>query len=328
MPMCLHRRRIATLAALTIAVAAASAPRARAQVAYDGPHGRVEVLGLHHWTLAALEDSIRHRVPGQSLADAACMVTLRDSLHFADALVENLNYQSTEDGPFQKYLIIKLVEPQDSSRVRWTKTWRDSFRVLRPEYAKLVLPVTDSLGGLELERIHGPLQYYGREFADRAEAMREWPPYVRADAERLWAFIDAHESDADRRTAIATLNRDGEYANRVAAAAVLAGHALRDSTWWALAEALRDGNQAVRTTALLVLQNLPARKVDWRPATSGLRALLGGTNMNATQAVMTVLATAEYPGARYAAHALLVQLNGGRDLGTDAAVWQRWIAAL
>ena len=35
-----------------------------------------------------LQDSVRRYVRGQELYDAACMVTLRDSLHFAEASVE------------------------------------------------------------------------------------------------------------------------------------------------------------------------------------------------------------------------------------------------
>jgi hypothetical protein len=344
--------RVASLTALAGLLLAGLAQGVGAQVAYDTPHARVEVLGLRHWTLQALQDSIRHRVPSQTLADAACMVTLRDSLHFADALVESLTYSTRPGEPERHYLIIKVIEPQDSARVRWRAAPRDSFKVLRPDYSAVVLPVTDSLGGLWMGRLLEPLQLYGRDPAERAAAIRPRPQATRDDAERLWSFLDAHRSESDRRTAAAALRQDGPYANRVVAAAVFANFAEQDSTWWALTEALRDGNEAVRTAALVVLQGLPARQVNWAPAVPALRALLGGTNVGATQDVMELLVRthvsaafarallhdngnwvlthlrAEYPGANYSAHALLVQLNSGRDLGANVTVWARWLATL
>lgn len=322
------------------------------QVAYDAPRARVEVLGLRHWTLEALQDSIRHRVPGQTLADAACMVTLRDSLHFADASVNDLTYSPAPGEPTQHYLIIKVIEPQDSARVRWRQAPRDTFTVLRPAYAAVILPVTDSLGQLWMNRLLGPLQLYPRDSAVRSALMRLRPGASRADAERVWSFLDAHRAEVDRRIALAALRTDGPYANRVVAAAVLANFAGQDSTWWALADALRDGNEAVRTVALEVLRGLPSRPVDWAPAVPTLRALLGGTNVGATQEVLELLVRtqvssalarpllhdngswvlthlrAEYPNAGSAAHAFLLRLNGGNDLGTSAGAWAHWLAAL
>jgi hypothetical protein len=312
----------------------------------------VEVLGLRHWTLKALQDSIRHRVPGQTLADAACMVTLRDSLHFADAYVSSLTIPARAGEAEQHYLIIKVIEPKESARVRWRPAPRDTFKVLRPDYASVVLPVTSSIGQLWIGRLIEPLQLYGRDPAERAAAIRGRPQARGEDAERLWSFLDAHRSESDRHTAVAALRQDGPYANRVVAAAVLANFTEQDSTWWTLTEALRDGNEAVRLAALVVLQGLPARPVNWAPAVPALRALLGGTNVLATQDVMDLLVRthvnaafarallhdngdwvlthlrAEYPGANYSAHSLLVQLNSGRDLGANATVWARWLATL
>lgn len=340
------------MSALAGLLLAAPARDAGAQVAYDAPNARVEVLGLRRWTLQALQDSIRHRVPGQTLADAACMVTLRDSLHFADALVDELTYAARPGDAARHYLIIKVIEPNDAARVRWRKAPRDSFTVLRPDYAAVVLPVTDSLGRLAVGRLFAPLQLYGDDSATRAAMIRDRPQAGREDAERLWRFLDAHRAEVDRHTAVVALSQDGAYANRMVAAAVLANFPEQDSTWWALTDALRDGNEAVRTAALVALHDLPSRPVNWAPAVPSLRALLGGTNVGATQEVMELLdrthvsgalarallhengnwvlthLRAEYPGASYSAHALLVRLNDGRDLGTSDTVWARWLAAL
>ncbi len=344
--------RVGLLTALTGVLVAGVGQGAGAQVAYDAPGVRVEVLGLQQWTLRALQDSIRHRVRGQSLADAACMVTLRDSLHFADASVNSLSY-STEPGAAERhYLVIKVIEPEDSARVHWRPAPKDSFTVLRPEYAAVILPVTDSLGRLPIGRLLGPLQLYTSNTAARAAAIRSWPPAAREDAERLWGFLDAHRAAADRRNALDAVRRDGPYPNRMVATLVLVNFAQQDSTWWALAEALRDGNEAVREAARTVLRGLPTRPVNWAPAVPALRALLGGTNVAATQDVLELLdrthvspalarpllhdnggwvlmhLRAEYPMASYSAHALLVRLNNGRDLGASDAAWVRWLEML
>lgn len=103
-----------------------------------------------------LRDSIRHYVPGQDLHDAACMVTLREKLGFADALVttyEGLN------GPGSEFLLIKLVEPQDRERVRWNAVPLDSFQSLRPDYAPFIVPITDSSGGVWIGRFMNWLEH-------------------------------------------------------------------------------------------------------------------------------------------------------------------------
>src|SRR6266566_1951964 len=111
-------------AAILLAGAVLTAPGA-AQVAYDSPRGRVEVLGLRTWTLQMLQDSIRRRVPGQTLEDAACMITLRDSLHFADALVAT--YSGVPGAAGRTFLVVKVIEPQEATRVRWAPQPPDTF---------------------------------------------------------------------------------------------------------------------------------------------------------------------------------------------------------
>ena len=59
-----------TLAHVVVAAALLSAPRAAAaQVAFDSPAGRVEILGLRRWTVAMLRDSLRRYAPGHEPHD-------------------------------------------------------------------------------------------------------------------------------------------------------------------------------------------------------------------------------------------------------------------
>jgi hypothetical protein len=105
-----------------------------------------------------LQDSVRHYVPGQELHDAACMVTLRDSLHFVEASVER--FEMTPPGqPMRSFLTIKLIEPAEAARVQWDVRQRNEFGSLLPDYAPLVLAVTDSVGGFWRGRVLFWLQF-------------------------------------------------------------------------------------------------------------------------------------------------------------------------
>lgn len=339
-----------TLATLVACCLMAWLPsNAGAQVAYDSPRGRVEVLGLRRWTLRMLQDSIRHYVPGQELHDAACMVTLRDSLHFTDVSVERLEWDIPGE-PKRSYLTIKLIEPEQAKRVQWDVRARNAHTSLIADYAPLLLPVTDSSGGVWIGRIVHWLQ--SADTSRRQRAMAEAPPSARADAERVFAFLERTRGEQDRRRAMAVLRRDGFWVNRMAAVIVLSNFTALDSTWWTLARALRDPDEAVRLAASDIIRASPTRPVDWSGATQDLRLLVGGTNLLAMDNVFDMLAktsvapelapallrdnadwildhlAAETPMASDGAHRLLVGLNSGRDLGRSRSAWEAWIRTL
>ncbi len=321
----------------------------RAQATYDSPSGRVEVLGLKRWTLAMLQDSIRRYAPGQELHDAACIVTLRDSLHFVEASVEHFE-MAPPGQPRRSYLTIKVIEPQDSSLVRWDVRPRNEFSAALPSYAPVMLPLTDSAGGVQRGRLLFWLQF--PQGADREAAALRRSPTARADEKLVSDFLSGRIGEADRVRAMKVLARDGYWANRMVAAAVLSNFATHDSTWLALAVALRDPHEAVREAASMALRGLPSRPVAWRPVVNDLRLLLNGTNLSAITSVFDMLARTEVaaelapallrnnahwilehlasgsPMAAEAAHRLLVQLHGGRDLGKSREVWQAWITLL
>ena len=330
-------------------VALAGAPAAHAQAAYDSPAGRVVVLGLQRWSVPQLERAIQKERPGLALNDGACVAVMRHRLGFPDASVAFTSLVDF-DGSVKRYVVIKVVEPEDSARVRWRPAPGNEFGSLRPDYAPVVLPVTDSAGGFWTTRLSGPVQFYPRGVIARAEALEANPP-MRADAERIWAWLETRTSERDRRMALEALADDGVYANRVVAAMVLANFPEHDATWLALVEALRDPHEHVRSMAQLVLANLPeGRRVDWTPALATLRLLVGGTNVHATETVLLALARtqvdpshrarllrdnaawvrahlrAEEPGASRSAHAFLRQINGGRDLGPTPSAWEGFLA--
>ncbi|MBL0892226.1 MAG: HEAT repeat domain-containing protein [Gemmatimonadaceae bacterium] len=321
-----------------------------AQARYESPDGPVEVMGLRTWTLPMLRDSIRHYVPGQELHDAACQVTLREKLGFADAQVM---YYSGMTGDGKRHLLIKLVEPAARSRVQWNPAILDRGASLRPGNAELLLPITDSTGGVHIRRVAFWLQFAVEE---RAAAVARMPEAMRAearaDADRLSAFQRARATESHRRMALEALSGDAFWGNRYAAATVLANFGAHDSTWLALVHALRDPNEGVRGAALGVLGSLPPRSIDWRPAIDDLRALLGGTNVSGIGPLMRVLVKTRIapelaapllqdnadwvlehlrvaaPMVAGDARALLRQLNGGADLGSSPEAWSEWASRL
>jgi hypothetical protein len=347
-------------------VAASAAPIASTQaqarrpalktVSYESPKGLVDVIGLRRWSLDMLRDSVRKHRPGIELHDAACAVVLRDMLGFADAQVNSQTYVESPGAEPQRFVAIKVIEPGEAARVKWAVSAKvDTFRVLRPGYAPLILGATDAAGNFTGGPVFAPLQY-GNDTALYAASLARMPAARRAmmeaDAARLRAFQLAHADTIAWRVALQAIREDGEYTNRFAAAVVLAGFTERDTTWYALVDALRDGNEAVRKSAFTVLQIAPARTVDWAPAIPGLRALLGGTNVSASEAVFRILARSRVsptlagpllggntewvlahlrsrnPIAASDARALLVQLNGGKDFGSDARKWESWLSTL
>ena len=148
------------------------------------------------------------------------------------------------------------------------------------------------------------------------------------------------------------VQQDGFWVNRMSAAVVLSNFGARDSTWYTLAHALRDPHEAVRGAAAGSLNALSPRAVDWTPAIDDLRALLAGTNVSAIGQVFRLLVRtqvdpqlaaallhdnadwlldhlgSEAPGVAKDAHALLVRLNGGRDLGASRSAWEAWVMSL
>jgi hypothetical protein len=330
-----------------LACALAIASPLTAQVRYGTAESRVEILGLKRWTRKMLEDSVARYAPGETLASAACMAILRYQLHFGDALV---THYPGYDGPgsSHEFLSVRVVEPLQSGSSLWRQLSVDRYPSLLPDYAPLILPVTDSTGGIWPGRL-----FFAFQIADstrREQVLARSDTARRADHARLEAFLKSHRSEIDRRHAVHVLDSSSAYGNRMAAALVLSNFAGSDSTWYALIRALRDPHEAVRAAASVSLARLPSRRINWAPAARDLRAILGGANLSAMESTMAMLIetdvaptltrpilrgndewtlrllTAEAPMASKQARDFLVRLNNGTDLGAAAGPWRSWIA--
>lgn len=321
-----------------------------AQARYTVGGVRVEILGLERWTRRMLEDSVAKYVPGQTLHDAACQVVLRRDLKFPETLVQqSYVFGAAGAGGAARFVSIRLVEPRSRQRVRWRRVPADSFETLLPDYAPLVLPVTDSSGNL----------WTGRLLAGARSGSGAVRPAMAGGGDSLAhpavdpvaRFLAAHRSTTDWQRAISRLERSSFYVNRLAATFVLSSFPENDSTWHALVRALRDPSEAVRLASGAVLMGFPRRPVDWTPVRDDLRALLGGTNLSImddllrllvqTQVSPTLASTvlrgndvwvlrlleSEAPSAATAARAFLTAMNGGQDLGASPRAWRTWIGS-
>ena len=309
---------------------------------------RVELLGLRRWTVPMSQVSLRGYAPEASLLSHACAAALR-RVGFADASVR---YYAPDAAPAprvgaraQEFLVVNVVEPQDSALVRYRPAFRDTLAARGPWAAAAALFADQPRAAQQ--GLRRPATFLGDAPLAAADS-------VLLPARPLRAFLRAHRGAADRRLALHALASDGNEANRVTAAMLLANFAADDRAWRALADALRDPAPAVRTAAMQVLYGLAdarARPVDWAPAAGALRAVLDGTNLFAHTDLLEALTATRVapslagpllgggghlvlaklgsagPRERAAARRFLVQV-AGRDLGADAEPWARWVGSL
>lgn len=327
-----------SLFALAAIASAATASPGWSQAVVDTPEGRVEFIGLKKWTVQMVQDSFALHAPGVSLASYACAAALRSDLRFADASVQV--YPAGFGDRDGRYVVITVVEPSDSARVRYRDVPPDTMP-LRPEWEEAAGIFTDNPVEFQLAIRALPLPTPD----DTAQATPQ--------AVSLRAFLRAHRGEADLRASLTTLATDGNAMNRVVAALILANFQDRDTAWWALTDALRDPDGRVSTVASQVLWALAhhsPRPVDWSPVTRILRHILSGTNLFAHNTLMEVLATTKVdpalapslmetgelvlakarshdPTGRKAAIQLLTELSG-HDFGENHEAWEDWLKTL
>lgn len=336
------------------ALAFAATPAATsAQRKIETPEGSAEVIGLKRWTADMLADSLGLHAPGVSLFQTTeCTKALTGRLHFSSVYIEK-----TIVAPFgtpAQSVVIRLVEPEDSARIRWAQPPRDS-EPTPVRWANLRRVFFDDARGVFIEDLNGLGLYgiylkQGESNAVRL-AVRMGVDTVRAIG--LWTTLRRHARAEDRRLALRALRHDGSRQNRMLAAAILANFPESDEAWRALVAALRDPYPGVNIAALhsvTLLGNSFARPIDWRPAAPSLRALLDGTNLAAFMPLVRVLTQTRIApelarpllGAgggellvahdealdrpsHEAAEALLRQLHGA---GPPPTGWREWVASL
>ena len=315
-----------------------------AQAVLRLPGKTVEVIGLRAWTIPMIQDSLARYAPGTSLDSHACAAVLRYDLGFADAAA--IGYQMPGDTA-ERVLVI-VVEPQDSSRVRYRTVPMDTTRPRRA-WRATVRSVAE-----RPDVFQTALWRYTAWLRDSISAI---PAYATADSIQirdLWRFLSRQRGKSERAAALQVLRSDPNYQNRMVAVAILANFTQQDEVLYALVRALLESDGPVKSAADIVLTSfgrVSPRLVDWRPVVPELHAMLNGTGAFQLSSVMRLLVVtgsgptlatpllrgggemvlaflaAEHPAPRTGAHDLLVALHGS-DLGTGVDVWRDWISSL
>lgn len=315
------------------------------------PDRLVEFVGLHHWTPQMIADSLARYSPGTSLENSGAL--LRKRFKFPAVAV---TYYGTSPTSFLDGVVVVVDEPSDSTLAKRSSLPMDSVAdrsIWRATLAPFLNRTTRAFNG---ELFGNSLAGYGAFLTLGRDSAREAViGAVSPDAaEAVWHALASDTADTNRTLALWTLGHDRNDRNRMAAAAVLANFPMNDTTWWALAAALRDSSDLVAGTAGTSLETLSRRfprTVDWAPIAPLLRDLLNGANPWELSTILTMLAETHVSGAlapallkgggsmivgclatnfallREPAHALLVQLSG-RDLGEEPTLWAAWIKRL
>lgn len=333
------RFRVPVVFVICAAMASLPQPLAAQSVLKVGDSS-VEVVGLRRWTVEMIQDSLVRYSPRVSLQSHACAAALRYTLGFADAGSDRYD----DGGP--GYVVVSVVEPQDSARVRHRNMPQDTTTVRR-EWAEAADVARRWPGFFQVAVLEYAAERPGKE--------PRFPPGAdSALVHRVWRFLRNHRSPRDFVQAADAISRDSSLYNRVVAAAILANFTDRDSAWWLLVDALRETDGPVRIIAATVLASAAwaqPRNVDWGPAAPAIHAILNGTAVFELRNVMNWLPTmgadsrwsadflagggemvlsylqAEHPPTRESAHRFLVAMRGA-DLGPEVEPWRAWIASL
>lgn len=330
------------VAGAALATYSAGAPTApvSAQAVLRQEGRTVEVVGLRRWSLAMLQDSLaRH---GESLYSHTCAATLRYKLGFPEAAATRIVLS-----PDSVVIIISVVEPQDSARVRHRELPFDT--AVRPGWESVAAVAQQEPGAFQL----AVASYDPHGRAEMASWIVE---HLGADTtlvKAVWHFLSGRKDNRYFEEAVRTVLGDPGIYNRMIAVAILANFTERDQAWWVLAEALRErdgGAKAIASTVLQARAQADPRSVDWAPAAPTIHALLNGTALfelpstlqwlprmsdgprwsaeflaGGADMVLAYLGTRHAP-SRELAHRLLVHFRGG-DLGPSPEPWREWIAS-
>jgi hypothetical protein len=324
----------------TLAIALAFPGATAMSQEVETPAGVVEFVGLHHWTIQMIQDSMKVHAPGEPLGQ--CAAVLR-ALGFPSA--QSLGMTSAEG---RSSTLVLLVEPQDSALVRYRKlptreraplpAWRDGYSILKDH-------VVAYQTGAQDFGIHAT-----RDTTIEHLILRSRPDDS-AEVRFFWQFLERSRNPQSANLAERTLLEDASVDNRRLAAAILGAQRGRVRAWYALVKGLRDPDERVAAAAEMGLTSLltgTQSRIDWRPARADIKAILDGTNVLGLRTMLLVLTKTKVdpmlartlipengglgldllgshsPAHRDAAHAFLIRL-AGKDLGPSTDNWRTWL---
>lgn len=306
--------------------------------------GAVEFIGLQHWTIPMIQDSMVVHAPAKPLGQCASVLKQLGFVSASALLRQEL------DG--RQRTIVTVVEPDRADRVRLRIPEGDSLPNA-PEWQQGIKIFSEHNRAFQTA-----IQWRGLLLQQDTTSIVELLQFAggrAAQIQAFWQFLDQHRNQSDLEKALHTLATDRNGANAAVAAAILTNFPDEPRAWWALIDAHRDSREHVAATASQATRGLlmaGPREIAWTPATTALRALLDGTNVFVLEGLLGTLAATKITpelapvllrdgGAdlvlarlratdertRGTAHAFLVQISG-TDYGEDSAAWAAWIESL
>lgn len=321
------------------------------QTLISSPKGPIEIIGLHRWTYRMLRDSLARYAPGEGLRSHACEANLEAKLKFPSASVVYYFEVTDINQEIPKpTIVITIVEPQDSARVRYRKLRAETA----PSARLSQLRNTAFPKNIDVEDYSLLLQFYpiAQRFGiDSAEkALSNFSEKLKPQANLLYQKLTSYRQQEDLTEALTIVESNGSDQLRLAALGVLLNFPGDDRSWYALLQSARDPVKELRSVAIPVIRSFSleyARPVNWVPVKEDLRWLLGGTNVSAFTSIVDVLnktkidpelskfllqgnadlifahAHAHFPGARTPARDLLRRLSG-IDADETGKQWVSW----
>jgi len=312
-----------------------AAVRGQAQVVRDST-GVTEFIGLSSWSPGRITDTLRILAPGKPIHQ--CAAILKSQLGFPEASVTYYSQPGV--------LVVTVLEPRDSSRVRYNIRPTESLPI-SSNWRQLAAVADSQFRVLDVALLTWRYSALTRDSAAAFLAQFGSTPDSIA---RLWALIRDAGSE---EMALQLLSRDSSAARRRAAVASLIRFPSDPAVWRAIVRALRDPDEVAVFMAARVLEvftNYSSQSVDWAPELESVRAILDGTRLfhfpllvralNATKVdpalaprllgnggqLLLEYATAQLAPVRADVRTLLRRLTQ-TDAGSDGQAWRDWIAA-
>lgn len=304
---------------------------------------RVEVLGLQHWTPAMLQDSLAVRARGASRTSPKLAATLREKLGFPETMAQR------QLGDSAVNVLVALIEPQESRRVRRRNIGKDTSRSAQPRWPQLGEAARKHLNVLS-DALEPPI------YARAVGLLPTVPLAVRPDStevRQVWVALEQYRKPDEVSAANDALTSSPNVYERLAAIALLSNFEQDDAAWRTLIGAMLDPDARVGELAARVLHTFvrhAQRPVDWRPAASDIHAILNGSALQHLNTVLDVLvatgvspdlakpllrdggyavlmfAGAASPSVRLPSHRFMRAVSGTDHTTPDQ--WRSWIARL
>jgi len=307
--------------------------------------GKIEIVGIHSQEGKEILKKILVDINGKDFH--ICAAIFKSEYHIPEASVNSYVTPPKYDS---MYTFIKFVDPTYKERIHFIENFPDTLseekdweklHLLFSDHSFVIGSILQVLGGVNM--------------ANFDSIAKSRSSYLDTPAFRIiFETVALYNKESDKEKAIWTLEKDGNFTNRMNALLVLKNFMDNDSALLHILRAIRHGDARVSGIATgLIGEYSPGNngQRDWSFAAEELRYIIDGTNLFAFNQVLEMLTRtkvstslaqkllkrggdlildnlkAEHEREKTIAHNFLVQISG-KDFGYDADKWHEWIKLL